>query len=431
MHNMPVENKHGACMTIHESAILSIRSLSYELSFQAKHRKGRSFSRTRVLTFPVVVGMILRMVKTSIQITCNWLGNSMEIEPVSKQAFSQARHRLSYTAFEEMHADGIRVNYSMAPKAGLWKEYRVIGCDGSTLRLPESKELAKEFGRWNTREGITESAPIARISEYTDMTTKLVLSGRISPCKVSEEELAREQLNEVVSTMRKYGQKKMLFVYDRGYPSDEFIQQHLDLGVDFLFRLPRNFNRSVKKIYESQEAESFIFSEGSPMLRVSQFDLPSGERELLLTSLTDYHGFSQEDLSCVYHGRWSSMEEGYKRQKVTMQMENFSGKTVEAVRQEYWATLTMGNLIEMGCIEIEGHWIPGNLPKKQVNRSVVFGSTRDVTMQVILRERSAEGCTEYFQKIAKRSMITVRPNRKFSRAKVGKPKKHHIYRRSC
>jgi hypothetical protein len=30
----------------------------------------------------------------------------------------------------------------------------------------------------------------------------------------------------------------MLFVYDRGYPSDEFIQQHLDLGVDFLFRLP-------------------------------------------------------------------------------------------------------------------------------------------------------------------------------------------------
>ena len=270
MHNMPVENKHGACMTIHESAILSIRSLSYELSFQAKHRKGRSFSRTRVLTFPVVVGMILRMVKTSIQITCNWLGNSMEIEPVSKQAFSQVRHRLSYTAFEEMHADGIRVNYSMAPKAGLWKEYRVIGCDGSTLRLPESKELAKEFGRWNTREGITESAPIARISEYTDMTTKLVLSGRISTCKVSEEELAREQLNEVVSTMRKYGQKKMLFVYDRGYPSDEFIQQHLDLGVDFLFRLPRNFNRSVKKIYESQEAESFIFSEGSPILGVRQ-----------------------------------------------------------------------------------------------------------------------------------------------------------------
>ncbi len=46
-------------------------------------------------------------------ITCNWLGDSMETEPVSKQAFSKARNRLSYTAFEAIHANGIRVNYSM------------------------------------------------------------------------------------------------------------------------------------------------------------------------------------------------------------------------------------------------------------------------------------------------------------------------------
>jgi hypothetical protein len=284
-----------------------------------------------------------------------------------------------------MHADGIRVNYSMAPKGGLWKEYRLIACDGSTLQLPESDELAKEYGRWGTREDVAESPPMARISEYTDMTTKLVLNGRIVPCKISEESLAQEQLPEVVSTMREYGQKKMLFVYDRGYPSEEFIQQHLNLGVDFLFRLPRNFNQEVKKIYESQETESFVFSEGNPILRISQFNLSSGERELLLTSLVDYHKFSQEELSRVYHGRWSSMEEGYKLQKVTMQMENFSEKTVEAIRQEYWATLTVGNLIEMGCIEIEGHWIPGKLPKKQINRSVVFGSTRDKTMKILLR----------------------------------------------
>jgi mannose/fructose/N-acetylgalactosamine-specific phosphotransferase system component IIB len=102
-------------MTIYQSAITTIRSLSYESAFQVKHRKGQAFTRTRMLTFPVVVSMILRMVKTSIQITCNWLGNTMETEPVSKQAFSQARQRLSYTAFEAMHASGIDVNYSMAP----------------------------------------------------------------------------------------------------------------------------------------------------------------------------------------------------------------------------------------------------------------------------------------------------------------------------
>jgi hypothetical protein len=58
------------------------------------------------------------------------------------------------------------------------KRKRLIGCYGSTLRLPESKVLAQEFGRWETREGVAQSAPIARISEYTDMTTKLVLKSK-------------------------------------------------------------------------------------------------------------------------------------------------------------------------------------------------------------------------------------------------------------
>lgn len=66
-----------------------------------------------------------------------------------------------------------------------------------------------------------------------------------------------------------------------------------------------------------------------------QFDLSSGEREILLTSLTNYNPISGEDLSSVYLGKWGSIEEGYKFQKVTMQLENFSGKTIESIKQEY------------------------------------------------------------------------------------------------
>jgi hypothetical protein len=418
-------------MTKQKNAITTIVSLSNDESFQERHKEANAFTRNRKLPFQTVIGMILRMVKTSTQIACNWLGNLMNMEPASKQAFSQARHKLRHTAFEEMHRETLRVNYSLTPEDGLWKGYRVIGADGSTARLPESEELAEEFGRWTTKEGVSASAPIARISEYIDMTTKLTLSGRIASCITSEEELAKEQLVEVVSLMRKYGQQKLLFVYDRGDSSERFIQQHIDLGVDFLFRVPKNFTREIKKIYESQESESFLFSENWPMLRIVQFDLSSGEREILFTSLTDYNRFSETDLSNVYHGRWSSMEEGYKRQKITMQLENFSGKTVEAIKQEYWATLTVTNLIEMGCIEIEGYWIPGNLPKRQVNRSVVFGSTRDLTIAVMLGNIPSDGYSAQFQKIARRSMMKVRPNRSFSRAKVGKPKCYHVYRRSC
>jgi len=419
-------------MTIQHSAITSLIILTNKILFQNKHKLFfTAFTRNRKLTFSTMVGMILRMIKKSIQIDCNWLADLIGSDPVSKQAFSQARQKISPECFQELHADGIRVNYTSAPEKGLWKGYRLIACDGSTARLPESTDLEKTFGRHPTKKGIKNAPPIARISEYTDMTTKLVLSGRIAPCCISEVALAEEQLTEVVDKMRNLNQKKMLFVYDRGYPSKKFIDQHLELGVDFIFRLPRNFNREVKEIYQKKEAESFLISKDYPLLRVMQFTLSSGESELLLTTLLNDQQYSQESLSKVYHGRWSAMEEGYKRQKIIMQLENFSGKTAIAIQQEYWATLTVGNLIEMGCIEIEGYWIPEKLPKSQVNRSVVFGSMRDATIAAIFGIMPMKEYSKKFRKIAKKSMLKIRPWRCYSRNGVGKPKRNHVYRRSC
>lgn len=420
-------------MLVQDPAITSLVDLINEVTFQSQHKLPGAFVRLRKLSFSTIVGMILRMVKKSIQITCNWLADLVDTEAASKQAFSAARQKISPACFQELHADGLRVNYTLAGKNGLWKGYRLIAADGSTLRLPEYPELADKFGRCTKREGddSRESPPMARISEYTDITNKLVLSGRIAPYATSEESLAKEQLPEVVQLMRRLNQGKLLFVYDRGYPSEEFIKQHLDLGVDFLFRLPRNFNKIVKEVRVHGDPETFWIREDWPMLRICQFKLSSGEEEILLTNLSDEKLYTQKVLSEVYNGRWCAMEEGYKRQKVTMQLENFSGKTVTAVEQEYWATLTVGNLIEMGCIEIEGYWIPGALPKQQVNRSVVFGSTRDMIIETIFGMIPREEHSRRFKQIALRSMFKARPGRNFSRAKVDKPKRHHVYRRSC
>lgn len=362
---------------------------------------------------------------------CNWLGDLTDSEPASKQAFSQARHKISPECFQALHEDGLQAQYITVPEKGLWCGFRLIACDGSTLRLPESEELAQEFGRCTTSEDVKKSPPMARISEFTDMTLKLVISGRIAAYSVSEEKLAIEQLREVVKKMQALGQKNLLFVYDRGYPSEAFINLHLELGVGFMFRVPKNFNKAISEIYNCKESESFLIKEGWPLLRVVQFQLPGGEYELLLTTLTDVELYTQDKLSAVYHGRWTAMEEGYKHQKITMQLENFSGKTPLAIQQEYWATLTVANLLEMGCIEIEGCWTPGALPKRYVNRSVIFGSMRDSTIEVIFEMIPLEEYNRRFQARAKRAMLKVRPGRSYSRAGVGKPKCHHVYRRAC
>ena len=165
-------------------------------------------------------------------------------------------------------------------------------------------------------------------------------------------------------------------------------------------------------------------------MRLVKVPLPSGELELLLTTLIG-KDYTIEDLSQVYHGRWSSMEEGYKKQKITMQLENFAGKTVAAIEQEYWATLVVANLLEMGCIAIEGCWIPGQLPIKHANRSVLFGSMRNATLKAMFGFMPLEDYNKKFKEMAKRFMLKVRPNRTYSREGVGKPKRHHVYRRVC
>lgn len=416
----------------YQTVLQSLATLIHDEAFQTKHKKSKTaFTRNRKLNFSAITGMILRMIKNSLQIACNWLGDLVDSEPASKQAFSQARQKISPECFREMHEHALNIHYNAAPKDGLWRGYRLIAADSSTCRLPESEDIVNKFGRGPSSADSAEAPPMARISEFTDMAMKLTLSGRIAPYHTSEELLAKDQLPEVVTKMKSLKQSKMIFVYDRGYPSDNFIDQHIELGVDFVFRLPKNFNQCVKKIYEEGESENLLVAEGWPMLRVVQFELPSGEIEILLTSLTDEKSISLEDLSDLYRGRWTSMEEGYKRQKIIMQLENFSGKTALSVEQEFWATLTIGNVIELGCIEIEGAWLPGNLPKKQVNRSVIFGSMRDSTMEVILGIKTVAEVRDKMQKIARRSMITVRRERKFSRKKVGKPKRHHVYRRAC
>jgi len=418
-------------MDIQAVAVGSAIRLICDITFQCRFKKSpKDFSRSRKLDFATIAAMLLRMVKSSIQIECNFMGNLMRIGPASKQAFSQARSKIQPEAFKQLHEDGIRVNYTQAPKRGLWKTYRIIACDGSTLRIPDSEELETEFGRYPGKGEAGHFPVMARISEYTDITTKLVLSGRIEAYNISEEKLAQEQLEELVPRMRTLGQSNMLFVYDRGYPSERFIDQHIRLNVDFLFRLPKDFNKAVSEISKWEDEEGFIAREGWPILRLVKIPLSTGEIELLLTTLTD-KSFTLEDLSEVYQGRWTSMEEGYKKQKIMMQLENFSGKTVTAIRQEYWSTLVVANLLEMGCIQIEGYWIPGNLPKKHVNRSVLFGSMRDATIQVILGMIPLSEYQKRSDEISRRNMLKLRPGRNYSRDGVGKPKGYHSYRRAC
>ena len=58
--------------------------------------------------------------------------------------------------------------------------------------------------------------------------------------------------------------------------------------------------------------------------------------EVLCSSLTDTERFKQEEFKNLYHYRWNE-EEAYKLLKSRIELEDFSGKTATAVKQDFYA----------------------------------------------------------------------------------------------
>src|SRR5207247_10478569 len=83
--------------------------------------------------------------------------------------------------------------------------------------------------------------------------------------------------------------------------------------------------------------------------------LPSGELEVLATSLLDEQRYPSEEFLIVYHYRWTH-ESCSSMMKGRLDLANFSGQTTEAVRQDFFATLFLCN-VESVLTQSEGKFL--------------------------------------------------------------------------
>jgi hypothetical protein len=407
------------------------RNKIYSKVFQYDHRIGKnSFTRERKLTFPTVFSMILKFVTKSLSIECEWLEPDPSRIAPSKQAFSKARYKIAHTGFQELLDLSIDTLYKH-PQTGTWRGYRVIAADGSSLRLPDSTEIEREFGRFKCNATEGKKPILGRVSLFVDLCTSLILSARLASWGVGEQTLAEAQLPEVVNKLRSLRQEQFLFVYDRGYPSYQFIKQHNELKADYIFRLQKGTYKKLWEKVESGETD-FIFEldNVTQQARVVTIPLASGELEVLLTSLLDQEKFPLADISKIYFLRWH-IEECYKRLKIGTELENFSGVHLEAVLQEFWAHLVMCNTLSLYMCDNQGFWDPDNTPEYRLNFSVLFGSMRELLQKVIVGKSSSKQFQKLFNRIASRAKVKVRPGRLYSRHMVNQPIRYHVFRRNC
>jgi hypothetical protein len=428
-----------------------LRSCLLAPDFVAKHRvRPEDFTRHRQLTFPVVMLFVLQKTVKSVQnhlhAFFNQLAGGEVFESVSPGAWTHARAKFKHTAFVELNEEVVLpllTNDQPGKELRLWHGHRLVGIDGSLLRLPNSEELLQAFTCVETGNQLGSAGvcfPEARMSVVYDLLNNVGLDARLERSSVDETVLAMEQLQKL--------RPGDLTLSDRGFPGYIYFAWHEKLGLDFVARCSRASFAAAMELYRMDRAGRSVCAKlvptrdqraevkrlGLPMELVVRFvsvRLSTGELEVLATSLRNQERYPTEGFGELYHVRWGH-ETFYGTMKGRLDLENFSGQTAEAVRQDFYATLLLCNL-ESALTEPATQALTQESSQhkhpKQVNRAVAFHALKDRLLDLLYSDLPVEKLLEQLQVLFVATPVSVRPERKVPRRKPTLNRSYHFQRR--
>jgi len=335
--------------------------------------------------------------------------SDFQIRTVTKGALTQARAKLQPEAFQALDKV-VRNGFYRDASHYTWDKYRVRVVDGSTIVLPQHESIVKEFGIHNFGPNADSPRSLARISLLYDPLNGITIDGQIAGYATSERTLCDAHLEHV-----KAGD---LLIFDRFYAGFDLMRKLYDLKADFLFRMKEGWWNKVRE-FESQQQDDQLVEfeprEGKKLkARLIRVKLDDGQQQIFCTSVKS-RKFSPQDFSDLYHNRWG-VEETYKTLKNWVELENFSGKTALAVKQDFFSKIFLMNL----CTAYS-HPVSEQIKKEkedyQVNRaqSLALVSVLPVPLFIFRKVRDA---LKSFDNILSKTVDRIRPNRKFKRKKM-------------
>ncbi len=404
--------------------ILTNRLFSPE--FLALHRKNKKdFTRKRALPFPQLLAFMLNMVNGSLQSELSRFFQILHNQPVTgtgitPAGFCKARKKFSYSAFKDLNCCLTKTIYQ-SHLAAHWQGYRLLAVDSSITTLPAREELFEYFGK---SRGFA-SHPSARLSQLYDVINKISVDVQVAPHSTGERELARKHLEHT--------DENDLLLYDRGYPATWLFHLHQQKKVHFCARITDQSN-IIKNFLSSGKYEeicSFPCVEKSlrkcrklglpttPItLRLLRIKLEGGGIEVLITSLLDKELFPHELFKALYHLRWG-VEEDYKLMKSRLEIENFSGLSVEGIKQDVHAKVLTKNIAAVAILEasvLARQKYKHRKREYKINFTYALSQLKDNIVRLTLCLSRSEIISLLIEQIAK-AVNAVRPGRRFVREK--------------
>jgi len=409
-----------------------IRKVIASAEFLACHRQSeKDFTRQRKLPFHVLIAFLINFVRGSYQDELDKFFKVLHRldvprRVVSKVALTKARMKVRFQVFIDLNHQLIAY-FEKHFNPLTWHGFRLLAIDGSLIRLPQIKEIAEHFGVWRGRQGLPSA--MARVSELFDVLNKVTVGALLSPKSCGERQLAAQHLLKLMP--------KDLVLLDRGYPAWWLFKLIISMDGHFCARISCTKWKAVRKFFYSNLTEKIIClpihatsvaackEMGLDMqpLKLRLLRIHNGpEVQILITSLMDTQLYPIDIFSDLYHCRWP-VEEDYKAIKCRMELENFSGKSVLSVYQDFHAKVFAKNMVSIMALPINQDLKKNTEGRKrvyQVNFTQALSKSKGA-LALLLHETKSKIIrlvAELFN-IFQRTIEPIRPGRKY-------PRKHKI-----
>lgn len=419
--------------------------------FIARHRvRPQDFTRDRQLTFPLVMLFTLQKSAKSLQRHLHEFMDELAggewFESVTAGAWTHARAKLTHSAFIELNRECVLpFIYGEAQRANrkLWRGHRLLGVDSSLARLPNSPDLQKQFTavEVSNNHGKTgTSYPEGRLSVVYDLLNRVGLDARLEPSSTGEVALAIEQLT--------HAQPGDVLLNDRGFTGFVYLAWHHRLGLDYVSRCSSGSFAAAQELFRKGRAGRSLVVElwappheraqlqhlGLPVKLIVRFvsvRLSTGELEVLATSLLDEQKYPTEEFLQLYHYRWSH-ETYYGLLKGRLELENFSGQTSEAVRQDFHSTVLLSNLERILTASTDARLHEESSTHehpKQVNRADSFHAIKYELLPLLYSNTPTTQVIAKLQSWFASAPVSVRPQRKVPRRTPSLSRSYNFLRR--
>ena len=357
-----------------------------------------------------------------------------KLPPVTASAWSQARLKLCHTAFIELNQRAIlEPVYAVGSAFDVkrWRGHRLVGIDSSLIHLPNTEAMGQEFG-WvscQNQEGPCGRYAQGRLSVLTDLLNRLALQTLLVGWETGERALAVEHVSVL-------GPEDIALL-DRGFASYELFARFIARQRYFVCRCARSSFAVVNRLFAENRAGQSVIVELRPPngtvaetraaglperieVRLVTVRLSTGELEVLATNLLDEQRYETAALGELYHYRWG-IETYYGLLKGRLDLENFSGRSPEAVRQDVYATIFLSNLESVLTRPTQRQMTHSSSSRQhacQVNRAVSFHALKLHIIDLLLSQEPPQQVIRKLEGLFAGTPVTIRPSRKVPRKKA-------------